>query len=100
MANVAPSIQDCIPQVVHPEDHNHGDPMDMRVHKDHKYLCMETAGSFVGPVLAKEFMKRFMNIPGRGRKIPRADFSDVLKGTSNANMYDSLVRSRLITQLL
>ncbi|THG96898.1 hypothetical protein EW026_g5017 [Hermanssonia centrifuga] len=89
MADVAPPIQHSTSQVVHPEIHDHGDPMDIRV--DHKYLCMETAGSFVGPVLVKEFMKRFLNIPGRRRKTPRADFSNVLKGTSNADMYDSLI---------
>ncbi|THG98998.1 hypothetical protein EW026_g3290 [Hermanssonia centrifuga] len=78
-------------QVVHSEIHNHGDPKGMNIHKNHKHLCIETAGSFVGPVFAKDFMKSFMNIPGRRRKIPRADFSNVLRGTSNVNMYDSLI---------
>ncbi|PSS08890.1 hypothetical protein PHLCEN_2v3426 [Hermanssonia centrifuga] len=88
MADVAPPIQHSTSQVVHPEVHDHGDSMDIRV--DHKYLCMETAGSFVGPVLVKEFMKRFLNIPGRRRKTPRADFSNVLKGTSNADIYQEI----------
>ncbi|PSR76425.1 hypothetical protein PHLCEN_2v8460 [Hermanssonia centrifuga] len=88
MADVAPPTQDSTPQIMHPENHK---PTDTRSPKDHKYLCVETAGSFVGPVFPKEFMKRFMNIPGRRRKIPRANFSNVLRGTSNADMYDSLI---------
>ncbi len=85
---------------MHPENHTQVDSKDTRFPKDHKYLCMETAGSFVGPVFPGEFMERFMDIPGRRKKIPRADFSNVLRGTSNADMYDSLVRFRLITTLL
>ncbi|THG93868.1 hypothetical protein EW026_g7482, partial [Hermanssonia centrifuga] len=91
MANIAPPTQGSTPQVMHPENHTQVDSKDTRFPKDHKYLCMETAGSFVGPVFPGEFMERFMDIPGRRKKIPRADFSNVLRGTSNADMYDSLI---------
>lgn len=100
MADVAAPSHDSTPQVVHPETHKHDDQRDMLVHIDHKDLCMEMAGSFVGPVFVKEFVQKFMNIPGRRRKIPWADFSNVLRGTSNADMYDSLVRSRSITHFI